>query len=77
MVDHIIVMTDGQISEEGSYDKLMSHQGAFASFLQEFFHKQAKDDMDEEKEEDPDSKAVLVFLLESNILLCNSVQEFY
>ena len=57
MVDHIIVMSDGHISEEGTYDDLMSHEGAFASFLQEFFHKEAEADSEgEELEEDPEGK---------------------
>ncbi|XP_059145786.1 multidrug resistance-associated protein 1-like isoform X2 [Physella acuta] len=32
-VDHIIVMSDGQVSESGTYEQLMSHNGAFAQFL--------------------------------------------
>ncbi|XP_005096296.1 multidrug resistance-associated protein 1 [Aplysia californica] len=56
MVDHIIVMNNGQVSEEGSYDELMSHAGAFANFLQEFFIKEhhADSDSDEGEEEDPE-----------------------
>ncbi|XP_036368003.1 canalicular multispecific organic anion transporter 2 [Octopus sinensis] len=32
-VDKVIVMSDGSVSEEGSYDELISHNGAFAQFL--------------------------------------------
>ncbi|KAK3754081.1 hypothetical protein RRG08_024158 [Elysia crispata] len=42
MVDHIIVMAHGRISEEGTYDELMSQEGAFAEFLKEFFRKEAQ-----------------------------------
>ncbi|CAG5116633.1 unnamed protein product, partial [Candidula unifasciata] len=54
MVDHIIVLTNGQISETGSYDELMSHDGAFASFLKEYFQQETETDADEEMDEDPD-----------------------
>jgi ABC-type multidrug transport system fused ATPase/permease subunit len=30
MVDKIIVMMDGAVSEMGSYDELLSNEGAFA-----------------------------------------------
>ena len=33
MVDEVIVMHDGRISERGSYEELMSHDGPFAQFL--------------------------------------------
>ncbi|XP_070201750.1 multidrug resistance-associated protein 1-like [Littorina saxatilis] len=33
MVDEIIVMLDGKISERGSYEELVSHDGPFAQFL--------------------------------------------
>ena len=33
MVDTIVVMVDGKISEYGSYDDLLSHDGVFAQFL--------------------------------------------
>jgi len=32
-VDHIIVLKDGEISEEGTYKELMAKKGAFADFL--------------------------------------------
>ncbi|XP_059174330.1 multidrug resistance-associated protein 1-like [Physella acuta] len=36
MVDHIIVMKDGTISESGTYEELLSHNGAFAQFLTQY-----------------------------------------
>ncbi|XP_067944116.1 multidrug resistance-associated protein 1-like [Watersipora subatra] len=37
MVDNIVVLTDGRVSESGTYDALLSHDGAFAEFLKTFF----------------------------------------
>ena len=51
-VDHIVVLTDGQISEEGSYESLMSHEGAFANFLQDFFHKEEQSGNSELEEDE-------------------------
>ncbi|XP_046556239.1 multidrug resistance-associated protein 1-like [Haliotis rubra] len=36
-VDMIVVMTNGKISEIGSYNQLMSHHGAFSQFLMTYF----------------------------------------
>uniref|UniRef100_A0A2C9K9A9 ABC-type glutathione-S-conjugate transporter n=1 Tax=Biomphalaria glabrata TaxID=6526 RepID=A0A2C9K9A9_BIOGL len=47
-VDHIIVVSNGQISEEGSYDALLSHDGAFANFLKEYFQKKLETEADPE-----------------------------
>ncbi|KAH9490363.1 Canalicular multispecific organic anion transporter 2 [Bulinus truncatus] len=41
MVDFIIVMKNGGISETGSYEQLVSHDGEFAQFLKEFFIQEA------------------------------------
>lgn len=54
-VDKIIVLIDGQISEIGSYDQLLSHDGDFAQFLKTYL---ATDESDEE-DEDPESKIIL------------------
>ena len=32
-VDRIIVMIDGEISESGTYDALITHNGPFAQFI--------------------------------------------
>lgn len=34
MVDHIYVLSNGEISESGGYDDLLSHAGPFAVFLE-------------------------------------------
>ncbi|XP_048239875.1 multidrug resistance-associated protein 1-like [Haliotis rufescens] len=36
-VDTVVVMTNGLISEIGSYDELLSHNGPFAQFLRTYF----------------------------------------
>lgn len=36
LVDRIIVMKDGTISESGTYEELLSHNGAFAQFLTQY-----------------------------------------
>lgn len=35
-VDTIVVLVDGQISEIGSYQQLLDHDGAFAQFLKNY-----------------------------------------
>lgn len=35
-MDTILVMTDGEISEMGSYQELLQHDGAFAEFLRTY-----------------------------------------
>ena len=51
MVDSIIVLKDGTISESGSYEELLSYNGDFAEFLQQYLQ---QDDTD--SDEDPESK---------------------
>ncbi|PVD27620.1 hypothetical protein C0Q70_12786 [Pomacea canaliculata] len=55
MVDEIIVLSDNGISEKGSYDTLMSHNGPFARFLK--LHLQQKEDSEEE--EDPEISTLI------------------
>ncbi|PVD27664.1 hypothetical protein C0Q70_12831 [Pomacea canaliculata] len=55
MVDEIIVLSDNGISEKGSYDTLMSHNGPFARFLK--LHLQQRDESEEE--EDPEISTVI------------------
>lgn len=50
-VDKIIVMMDGAVSECGSYDELLSHDGAFAQFLKMYLIQ-----TEDEEEEDPDGR---------------------
>jgi len=56
MVDTVVVMTDGYISEIGSYDELLSHDGAFAQFLKAYLTQKAETEEDEE-DEDPESRS--------------------
>ena len=47
-VDKIVVMTDGVISEMGTYDELLTHNGPFAHFLRTYLMKGAEADDDPE-----------------------------
>jgi len=49
MVDNIVVVVDGEISETGSYEELLSQDKAFAQFLRTYLQQQ--DSEDEEDEE--------------------------
>ncbi|XP_063401135.1 multidrug resistance-associated protein 1-like [Mytilus trossulus] len=49
-VDKIIVMVDGSISEIGTYEELLSHDGAFAQFLKIYIIETAEDEDDPEEE---------------------------
>lgn len=60
LVDRIAVIADGQISEIGSYDELLTHNGPFAQFLKTFLLKEDSDDSDSE---DPES--MILFFFES------------
>ncbi|GAB1601926.1 multidrug resistance-associated protein 1-like [Argonauta hians] len=50
-VDSIITLIDGKISEVGSYQQLIDHDGAFAQFLKTYLQQQDNNDSDEEEEE--------------------------
>ena len=52
-VDRIAVISDGEISEIGSYDELLTRNGAFAQFLKTFL---LKEDSDDSESDDPESK---------------------
>ena len=56
MVDMVIVLVDGKISEMGSYDELLSHDGAFAQFLKTYLTQEN----DDEEEEDEESRWSLI-----------------
>lgn len=51
MVDRIAVITDGEISEIGTYEELMSHNGAFAQFIHTYLTQEEEDSDEEEDEE--------------------------
>ncbi|XP_074648822.1 multidrug resistance-associated protein 1-like isoform X2 [Tubulanus polymorphus] len=52
-VDQIIVLKDGEVSEYGTYQELLGHDGAFAEFVKTFLQQQ-----DEEGESDSDPEDV-------------------
>ena len=44
--DHIIVLKEGHISEQGSYQQLLSRDGAFAVFISEYLADLDSDDQE-------------------------------
>jgi len=50
-MDQIVVLDNGAISELGTYDELLSHDGQFAKFLQTYYteHADADDDSDDDE----------------------------
>ncbi|XP_046552046.1 multidrug resistance-associated protein 1-like [Haliotis rubra] len=50
MTDMIVVLVDGEITEMGTYDELLSHDGAFAQFLKTYLTQED----DTEQEDDPE-----------------------
>ncbi|XP_071175209.1 multidrug resistance-associated protein 1-like isoform X4 [Mytilus edulis] len=65
MVDTVVVMSDGVISEMGSYEELMSHEGPFAQFLKAYLtQKSETEDDEEEEEEDPEIQQMKSKILE-------------
>ncbi|KAK3084438.1 hypothetical protein FSP39_013539 [Pinctada imbricata] len=50
MVDVVVVMVNGRISEMGTYNQLITHDGPFAQFLKQYFMAEEES----EAEEDPD-----------------------
>ncbi|XP_071175211.1 multidrug resistance-associated protein 1-like isoform X2 [Mytilus edulis] len=65
MVDTVVVMSDGVISEMGSYEELMSHEGPFAQFLKAYLTQKAEtEDDEEEEEEDPEIQQMKSKILE-------------
>jgi len=49
MVDNIVVIVNGEISEEGSYEELLSQDRAFAQFLRTYLQEQDSGDEDDEE----------------------------
>ena len=70
MVDSIIVMNNGEISEMGSYEDLLSHDGVFAQFLKTYLTQEESDSEEEDEESKPRiSELRLVFILKTLIIL--------
>ena len=51
-MDRIAVISNGEISEIGSYNELLTHNGAFAQFLKTFL---LKEDSEDSESDDPES----------------------
>ncbi|KAL5020046.1 hypothetical protein ScPMuIL_002938 [Solemya velum] len=51
-MDKIIVLRSGQISEVGSYEELLSHNGPFAQFLKEYLNQEEESDSDDPEIQD-------------------------
>ena len=49
-VDQIIVLKDGNISEMGSYEELLSSNGAFSEFIQQHLVDMEDEETDSESE---------------------------
>mgnify|MGYP002153713313 FL=1 len=50
-MDQIVVLDNGAISELGTYDELLSHDGQFAKFLQTYYTEHADADGDSDDDE--------------------------
>ena len=57
-VDSVVVMRNGQISEIGSYQDLLSHDKAFAQFLKTYL---THDDDDNDDETDVEGESLLYY----------------
>lgn len=53
MVDVVVVMVNGKITETGSYDQLITHDGPFAQFLRQYFINEPDTEIENEH---PDGK---------------------
>ncbi len=54
-VDRIVVLVGGRISEVGTYEQLISFNGAFAEFIRNYLTETAEDD---DENEDPEGTAM-------------------
>lgn len=55
MVDKILVITDGHISETGTYEELISRNGAFANLVQTYLENGEESDGDDTEGEKLDA----------------------
>lgn len=51
-VDYIVVMKEGRISEQGTYQQLVENEGHFSNYLLEYMIEECKKEEDQEDEED-------------------------
>ena len=71
LVDEIIVLSDGKISEMGSYNQLMDHDGPFAQFLKTYFTQDNDDE--EEDEEDEEGRIIIFFFIDLLIVKLSQI----
>ncbi|CAD5115099.1 DgyrCDS4110 [Dimorphilus gyrociliatus] len=71
-VDKIVVLLNGVISEMGSYEELLSHDGAFAQFLKTYLQQETDED-EEEVPELQEIKARLESVSDDKIATVGSV----
>lgn len=50
MVDKIVVLSDGNIVDFGTYEELISRDGAFAQFLKSYLDQDAESEQEEDTE---------------------------
>lgn len=55
--DQILVLVDGEITESGSYQELLSRHGAFADFIHTFARTEKKESAIQ-RSEDPDQQQI-------------------
>ncbi|XP_076457725.1 multidrug resistance-associated protein 1-like [Babylonia areolata] len=54
MVDEVLVMSEGTVTEQGTYDQLLSHNGPFAQFLKQHLLQRTEDE-----DEDPEISSLM------------------
>lgn len=57
------MLVNGEISEVGSYDELMTHDGAFAQFLKTYLLEKETDEGEEDEEGEFDGETRLGFII--------------
>lgn len=68
MVDMVVVMVNGKITEAGTYDELITHDGPFAEFLREYFINEPDTELENEH---PESKRNQLNLILRLVILCS------
>ena len=61
-VDQILVVTDGQISEVGTYDELLNRNGPFANFLKTYFLKAEDGENSDQEDNEGEKPNKIVFI---------------
>ena len=51
-VDNIVVLVNGEVAENGSYEELLSHDGDFAQFLKQHLSQEENSDAEIAADED-------------------------